>query len=248
MQSNTEDIYNTVLRSYVQSVPKELLLTKQGVDIFLNLLKEQGYADNTIKLYFFSLKTSFKRNNLEIDFGEAPKVREGEIVRHYYTKDKVITLIQAAREFGGIYAKAMALSTTYGLRRTELSNLKLKDFKPDLNTINVLTAKGGRPTEHLVPEEIMPYINNNIAMKSLATMSRVFNRIAESVNLKEDESGWHSIRRSLVSNLVRACDHDKVIRFMRWKTRTMLDIYHIKDPTEDLYILENHPFLKYWRT
>lgn len=246
MQDNTRKIYNVILNNYVSSVPKDKLLTVEGVDLFLDQLRAKGFNTNTLRLYYYSLKKSFSLNNVEIKLNDPPVIDDDEVNRHIYKPSQVIKLIKQAREMGGIYSKAMALSTTYGLRRTELSNFKMKDLNLEDSSIKVKAAKHGRTALHLVPTEIMRCINNDIEMKSIATMSRVFNKIANIVGINEKFAGWHSIRRALVSSLVREANQDKVIRFMRWKTRTMIDIYHIKDPREDLYIFERHPFLPYW--
>jgi len=246
MNKNSESIYNIILKQYIELIPKKQLLKRQGIEEFLNILRKRGFKSNTLRLYYYSLKTTFALNKIKVDFCDPPVLDEDEVLRHIYSKDQVITLIREARRLGGIYSKAMAISTTYGIRRTELSNLKEDCFNFNENTVKIKAAKHGRTVIHLIPDEILPYIQNDIKMKSIATMSRVFNKIAANVNLKSYKSGWHSIRRSLVSCLIRESEQEKVIRFMRWKTKTMLDIYHIKDPREDLYIFERHPFLGCW--
>ena len=147
----------------------------------------------------------------------------------------------------------LAISTTYGLRRAEMARLEYEDLRDGALTIH--TAKGGRLTTHLIPPEITPYLLHfrNYKRESLSNM---FQRLASRAGMPTTAGyGWHSIRRSLVTELmlVDASPLD-VLRFMRWSDSSargelrMLTVYAQMDQERiDQAIFDVHPFLPYWR-
>ena len=122
--------------------------------------------------------------------------------------------------------------------------------------MTVPTAKGGKITTHLVPSEIRPYLRHfrHYAPDSLTHM---FHRILTKIGLSTTTGfGWHSIRRSLITELVLSeASALNVIRFMRWSEASakgefgMLAIYAKGDQARiDKSIFKMHPFLPYWGT
>ena len=147
----------------------------------------------------------------------------------------------------------LALATTYGLRRVEMTRLKPSSF-PDEHHLVVDTAKGGSKTIHQIPPQIAPYLGcfKHYAADSLTHM---FHRIAGKLGLDTGKGyGWHSIRRSLATELILSeASALNVLRFMRWSDAStrgefgMLAIYAKKDQERiDQEIFRIHPFLPYW--
>lgn len=248
MNQNSNVTYNSIYRSYLQETPKDMVGTVKSVDNFLDKMFKLGYSANSRRLYYYALKTLLQNQGYDVTIKQIPKIEEASIERHMFEEDEIQVLIKKAKEMGGIYTKSMVISTTYGVRRVELANLTLNDFNPKKKTLFIRTAKGGRPKVHLVPTEIFKYIDNDTKMLSIPSMTRIFKRIATEAGIHIKGCGWHSVRRALVSGLLYGgLPNDKVLNFMRWKSGTMLDIYHIKNPMEDIPIFEKHPFLAYWR-
>jgi hypothetical protein len=144
----------------------------------------------------------------------------------------------------------LALSSTYGLRREELSDLGRIDGKVTVNTV-----KGGPVTTHLVPDEIRPCLAA-YERSGVRYMSSVFQRIVEKVGISVggENYGWHAIRRSLATELLyRDVSLINVVRFMRWSDGSvkgefgMLAIYGKRNQEEvDRSVFKVHPFLPIW--
>ena len=145
----------------------------------------------------------------------------------------------------------LALSTTYGLRREELSSLGRIDGKVTVNTV-----KGGPVTSHVVPSEIKPYLAG-YERTGVRYMSRIFQRIIRKVgiDLPSENYGWHAIRRGLATELLyRDVSLINIVRFMRWSDGNvkggfgMLAIYGKRNQEEvDKSVFKVHPFLSIWR-
>lgn len=248
MKNNSKITYNSAIKMYTSLIPKDKALKQEGLSLFIQLLKNKGYSINTVRLYYFAILKTLKDLGVEIKKIELPAIEEDEVHRHIYTNEEIEKLIQRSKALGGIYSKAMALSTTYGLRRTEISNLSNDNINIYDKILKVKSAKGGKTVNHAIPIEIIKYLDNNIKFMSNSSMTKIFSTISDYAGLKVDHAGWHSIRRALVSGLLlNEVPQDIVLGFMRWKTRTMLDIYHIRNPREDIVVFEKHPFLRMWK-
>ncbi len=246
MKINSKNTYDCILRTYIALVPKDKILTNEGIKLFINKLQDKNYAQSTIRLYYYAVIKSLKSIGVNVSI-DPPDIEDDSINRHIYKINEINSLIQVSIELGGLYAKSMVLSTIYGIRRTEIANLDIKNINIEEKVIKIKAAKGGKSVQQLIPDVIVKYLNNNIKFLSTSGMSRIFNEIANSAKVNTKHAGWHSIRRSLVSNLLlNGVPQDVVLGFMRWKTHTMLDIYHIRDPREDLIVLEKHPFIHMW--
>ena len=215
--------------------------------MFIDSLQEQGMKTTTIHLYYSAMKTVFEDREIDVSGIELPEIDEGDINRPAYTKDEVFKLITMARQLGGVYAKAMAISTTYGVRRVELELHKPEDINRRQKTIFIRTGKGGRKVHHLIPDQIMPYLTND-SFPGVWSLSKMFNIIAESAGVKNEHAGWHGIRRSLVTELAINKVPDTTLNlFMRWKTGTMIDIYRKKTPVMDVEVFDKHPYINQWK-
>ncbi|GAH90693.1 unnamed protein product [marine sediment metagenome] len=120
--------------------------------------------------------------------------------------------------------------------------------------ITIHTVKGGPLTTHLIPPEIVPYLEH---FKPYATdyMSHMFLRMLDKVGIRVGAGyGWHSIRRALATELLLSdASALNILRFMRWSDASvkgefgMLTIYAKKDQARiDQEIFKIHPFLPYW--
>jgi len=165
-------------------------------------------------------------------------------------------------------AAFVALSTTYGLRRIEMVNLEQRDIRIRDGTIHIATAKHGRERTHLIPPEIIPCLerydfNQQISEFGLFVM---WHRIEYKIGLNHtNQVGWHSIRRTLNTLLLRRLPEATVMSFLRWKQRTSSHmpfrysaIRFVGEEgvtTEvvgealdvDNEVFQVHPFIEYWR-
>lgn len=222
---------------------------------FLTWEREQGFTENSIKTHLRPIKLLAQIQDWPFPKLTFRKIRAEEITRTIFTKDQVISLIQMGRQLLEPNELSwLALATTYGLRREELG----KPDPPEIidSKITVHTVKGGPITTHLIPPEIVPFLEN-YKPYSADYMSHRFLQILYKTGIKVGAGyGWHSIRRALATELLLSeASALNISRFMRWSDTTlkqefgMLTIYAKKDQARiDNQIFRMHPFLPYWGT
>lgn len=243
----TVDLYKNVFELYVKIVGSEKALTLDGVEEFLNYEIEQGKSSNTLRLHYFALKSALNTFGVDISDIPSPDVDEAEVKRPRFSKDEIKSLIKSAKELGGVYAKSMVFSSIYGMRRLEIARHRRTDVDFKEKTLLVRTAKKGKTRKHLIPDDVIKFMPD-ISMPVIDTLSKsTFPKIADNAGVDCGNRSWHAIRRALVSDLKKnGCHNDKIITFLRWKTGSMLDTYHLISPEEDLPMFELHPYLDDW--
>ncbi|RJQ37635.1 MAG: hypothetical protein C4555_05995 [Dehalococcoidia bacterium] len=186
-----------------------------------------------------------------------PKVRNYDVLRPILTKEQIIQLIQSSFNSVSLRNQAfLALATVYGIRREEMARINPSEHIKN-GQLTILTAKGGIPTNHIIPECLQAILKHfePIGPTSLSTSFQI---ICKSCDIHLGQRyGWHSIRRALVTELVISeASALNIVRFMRWSDQTsgngefrMLARYAKKDQAQiDKQIFAVHPFLKYWQT
>lgn len=218
---------------------------------YLSCLREQGYRQNSIDVMVRPLKLLAQIQGWSFPRLAMPKVRDVDIRRPALSHEEVCQMIRRGKEVLSNRELAyLALSTTYGLRREELSSLGRIDGK-----VTVETVKGGPVTTHLVPDEIRPYLAG-YERTGVRYMSFVFRRIINrlDISLPGENYGWHAIRRALATELVSTdVSLLNLLRFMRWSDASlkgefgMLAIYAKRNQEEiDRSVFKVHPFLPIW--
>ncbi len=235
--------------------PKESY-ARADVISFLTHLRKRKLLQSTIEKDLKSIKVVARVQGW--DFPKLPlkKMPLDEIKRTIFTANEVASLIMMGKRIlSQTELCYLALSTVYGLRRVEMFRLNPASF-PNECHLTVHTAKGGSKTLHLIPPEIAPYLEAFTPYQP-DTLTHMFHRIAVATGLKATGGyGWHSIRRSLATELVLSeTSSINVMRFMRWTESSikrelgMLAIYAKKDQGRiDEQIFRIHPFLPYWGT
>ena len=218
---------------------------------YLSCLREQGYRQSSINVMVRPVKLLAQIQGWTFPRLAMPKVRDGDVSRPILSNEKVYLMIKRGKEVLSDRELAyLALSTTYGLRREELSSLGRIDGKVTVNTV-----KGGPVTNHVVPDEIKPYLAGYERI-GVRYMSFIFQGIIKklSMALPSGNYGWHAIRRGLATELLyRDVSLINVVRFMRWSDGTlkggfgMLAIYGKRNQEEvDRSVFSVHPFLPIW--
>lgn len=228
---------------------------RQDVIKFLAWEREQGFTQNSINTHLRPLKLLAQIQGWTFPKLSMKKVRSEDINRTIFTKEQVISLIQMGRQLlDEKELSYLALATTYGLRREEMC----KPDHPEItdSRIKVHTVKGGPVTTHVIPPEISPFLREFTPF-STDYMSHIFRRILYKTGVRVGAGyGWHSIRRSLATELLLSeASALNILRFMRWSDASlksefgMLTIYAKKDQARiDEQIFRIHPFLPYWGT
>ncbi len=251
---------------------------RETIDKYLARLRRQKYSDGSINLIFRIVRTLFKRNevllkeqNIEWPYnrGESPQIREDKIQAPALDPNIIGEMIQAVKEEGEPDEKAfLAISTTYATRRIEMVEIEMNDVRVKDKTIHITTAKHGRERTHLIPEEIVPYLETYDfdTKRSESEIFTLWYRIEYRIELDHtDQVGWHSIRRTLNTLLLDQLPEATVMSFMRWKQRTSSHMPYRYSAQRfvgregistkvvgesrdvDSKVFEVHPFLKYWR-
>lgn len=225
-------------------------------DTALKVLKQ--YKPNSRSSIFYALKFIYKCYGEELplqmkDIGVKSVRRHKEIM----SPEEVKQVIHYVKNNETPYNQFLfVLSSVYGLRRVEMFRLEKSDIELDNRTFFVFTAKGGEAREHLIPEILVPYFEGYIKSKKpkyryITEMNFLFDTIVDKAGVQlRKRLGWHSIRRCLVTELMKTDVNPMIIRnFLRWKPRSsdILMEYTLYNPHEvDRKIFEVHPFLKEW--
>lgn len=229
--------------------------------------REEGISDSSLRTTYAVLEKLYKANHWDWplvpeDRPEAPS----EIVTPAFTREEVEQLINKRELYSKGEIFYLAIATIYAPRRIELARIKKRDIKG--NTIRIDTAKRGEKRTHLIPQEIMPYIEAYHPREhNVSSLSAMFDRICQKgLGEKKQGYGWHSFRRTLDTLLpIALAKADKPLTlvgyFLRWSRRStgtrflgtpMGGVYArpeimSEDPFfADREVLEVHPFLSLW--
>jgi integrase len=249
-------------------------LTRDNVDGYMKKLQRKGLSESTRNKRFRQISTIFRRNNVEWPFtrGSGPQIREAEVNENRPAMDpaEIVKMIQAGSqsELTPEETAFVALSTIYGLRRVEMANLDKKAVKLKDNALYIATAKHGRERTHLIPDEIKPYLERYDFDTPMTPhkLFLMFGVIEYKIDLPHrHHMGWHSLRRTLDSLLLRRLATADVHDFLRWKKASSTDMTYRYSATvfvgrggertevsEDVKsvderVFEVHPFLHYWK-
>lgn len=222
---------------------------------FLNHIVKSGMSSNYARWAYYVLRNFYKSLGIEFPLTsrELPPLHgPGEINAPVFSSDYVGKLISAVKKKGDAGMKAyLALSTTYGFRRMELARMSNSAISNSL--LRVQSVKGGELREHIIPDDVSPYINGFKFKKvSDQTLTNIFHRMQGLAGLPQNlGDGYHSIRRSLITELLAAGVPIHIVySFIGWKLSSKLGImgvYTRPDPKmRDEMVMSHHPFLNFW--
>jgi len=259
--------------------------TRRAVVNYITKMAEKRYMPGTLRLHFRVLKWAFGKaskieTGIEWPFSKKPPTEIETLMADIpwqesenkiaFSADDIKQMIDAAKQgfpnmcekednLKGISVALVALSTTYGLRRVELFNFDSETLNLKTKRLRVFTKHGSRLREHIIPDEIIPYLKDYQPFQSEFKESQIFHDIERASGLPERYgTGWHCIRRGLVNNLVKVNlevpEQQALVYiydYMRWKKTVafgMIGTYFTEKPEiVDMAILKAHPFLEYWK-
>jgi integrase len=239
---------------------------------FRKVERHNNYSSGTMRLLWATIRAFFSRNLLPWPFGrgEAPQIDEAEVVKNAPAVDPnlVNEMIGVVREKGTSKHQALlAVASIYGTRRVELQRLKASDIRLKDRILYITTAKHGRARNHLIPEEIVPFLKYDFDQpRSASGTTMVWYEIEDLANVEHyPRVGFHSIRRTLDTILGQHFSPSDVKMFLRWKQKGSPDMQMVysstvfvgrSGPTNtlrpqlgdlDRRIFTKHPFLEAWR-
>ena len=236
-------------------------------------LRKQKYAAGSIELRQRTIRSAFRRNGIPwpLKRGENATIPASEERALALSPSRIETMVKGA--LGGklnvLDTWLLALSTTYGLRAQEMTPIKLDRIDLQNRSVYVETLKHGRERYHYIPDEIMPMFKQ--AMPHLRRVTKrfvtdSFKRIEDTLGIEHiDETGFHSIRRSLNYYLLEKGNTEFAVHdFLRWqRPKSNMPAHYAEglrivgddglvdigqNRVQDQAIFEKHPFLPYWRT
>lgn len=236
-------------------------VTEEGVLSYLDHLDKKGRSRNYIRTCYKVLKANVP--NWPIQRRLKFRVSEDSIHRPVLRLEQQRKMLAWARAVNDVEGEAfLAVSSIYGVRCEELAQISSEDLHPDGDASSILihTKKGGETRQHLVPDEIRPsLLKHTFRPVSERHAGTVFRRMYLNAIPEKDRqlrTGWHAIRRALVTELIRAkLDFNVIGSFLRWKMAAdvfdiprMIAVYDRRPFEEvDRAALEVHPFLQLWR-
>lgn len=247
--------WGAVAAEFEQVCGRKESYDRADMTTFLVHLRKRELQQTTINKYLKAIKLLAQIQGWQFPKLSLRRINPDEIHRPILSKEAIGRMIILGRQnlLNDTEFCYLALATTYGLRRAELARLNSTSLT-DKSQLVVNTAKGGSKTTHLIPPQIVPYL---VSFRHYEpdSLTHVFHRIVRKSGLDIGAGyGWHSIRRSLATELILSdASALNVLRFMRWSevsTRGefgMLTIYAKKDQERvDTDIFKLHPFLPYW--
>ena len=233
---------------------------------FMHRRKEK-ISDSTLRTAFAVLEKLYKANHWDWPLvkGDRPEL-SSEANTPAFTRGEVEQLVLKRELYSKGECFYLAIATIYAPRRVELARIEKRDIKG--HTIYIDTAKKGEKRTHLIPDEIMPYIEAYHPKEhNVASLSAMFQSICNK-GLEEMRKGygWHSFRRTLDTLLISAlakADEDitYVGYFPRWSRREfgqkfagtrMAGVYARPEVLSsepfhiDQVVFKVHPFLSLW--
>jgi len=261
-EESTIQAYAEFAGRFARFVRKDHDFNEDDALSYIDHLISEGYSDSSVRWTYYALKRVYRavHSPFTITLEDLPLGSRGAVHRPVLSPDEVAGLIAFTRQFGTPAEKFyLAMSTTYGLRRVELSRLSEESFTAvngAETTVRVDTAKHGQPRTHLIPNEIKPVIRDalqaNALGYSISGLTAMFRELHHKAGLKRDGAlGWHSIRRALDTQLLDAgLNYYSVRDFLRWRSAPgdMPALYHRSNPADvDAAVFVVHPYVRHWR-
>lgn len=258
LSPRTQKLYDGHVRRFLAFLG-DRELTEEGVLSYLDHLDKKGRSRNYIRTCYKVLKANVPEWPIQrrLKF----RVSDDSIHRPVLRLEQQRKMLAWARAAHDVEGEAfLAISSIYGVRCEEIAQISSEDFLGGATRLVIHTKKGGETREHLVPDEIRPsLLKHTFHPVSERHAGTVFRRMYLNAVPEEERqlrTGWHAIRRALVTGLIRAkLDFNVIGSFLRWKMAAdvfdiprMIAVYDRRPFEEvDRAAFEVHPFLQLWR-
>jgi len=238
---------------------KERYSPEEVSDFFQNL---GGKDDHYLAFCHAALTWLSKAAGVDIPLPDRTKVDDAQALRRRreltLNPNEIRRLVGYAKRADSSTCSVFALSTTYGMRRTEISRVEPGDIDIGSGLIVIRTAKSGKARELPIPDEIKPHLKRTSGFGTESELSTLFVDSCRKAGVGYKKGmGFHAVRRSLLSGLRRARIEPEYAGFWQlalqsffgWSGSGMVDLYSagISDWESSQLILRHHPFLEFWK-
>ncbi len=234
---------------------------------YFMMRREGNISERTLRKEFFQLKKLALANDWSWPFtGDDAPMPDEEANQPVLLTDQIKHLINIQKQLSKAERFFLAVSTTWGCRREEMSRIKKRDY--DGETLTIHTAKHGRKVKHLIPDALKPIFETyRFRPHTTKALTPMFRRITTKAGLDLPSGyGWHSIRRMVVTMLAallpkNSLDPALLADYMGWSKSSLGPLYggaamvsfyrHPEVLDTDPYggdrlIYGVHPFLSLW--
>lgn len=197
------------LLDHLELEPEEI--DPVDVEGFLGHCREEGYSDSSISWYASCLKVFFRKIG-QYDLSKSIEIPDYQQEEPDWIEDhdRIRELIHSTQYPRG--EAILAVGYELALRAGEVPKLRVEEFEPEKNRINVRRLKHrGNPNQYLLPirdryanilnqwlqerkrnsEQIFPYTSQ--------TVSNTFRRTAKRIDMPEEYS-FHTLRHSRITH------------------------------------------------
>lgn len=265
----------TSIQTYVETAErfakflrKDVSPTDSDFRRYFTARRKEETGENTLRKEFYALKRYAEVNDFPWPFkkGDAPFAEE-TTSHPAQTKENVLKMIDAKDELSKEECFYLAVATTFGCRRVELTRLRKRDYDEDKITLHVKGLK--RPRIHMMPPALWPIMEAyHPDAEDPSTLSYIYKRICRKAEIEvESGEGWHGIRENVFTLLNVACTKEYesatlAAQFMGWSKSaigqkimgaTMAGTYlHTEIQSNDRWYQDKlvyavHPYLTKWK-
>jgi len=259
--------YLNTADTFLKWLPHDPPPTGDDFREYFTYLRKKNVAERTLRTRYFQLKKLAEVNDWKWPFikEDAPVSKVKAFAPSHSIAD--IEKIIASRD---LLSKSerffLAVSTTWGCRREELSRIVKRDYNTEIITLHI--AKRNVDIEHLIPEVLKPVFDAYHPDKlSTRALSSTYHRICQKAGVQHPDGwGWHSFRRMVETAVSRAIVANGLPEswigiYMGWapeeigrafRGAAMAGRYgHEREAMEDPFEMERelnaiHPFLLCW--
>lgn len=259
--------YELISRQFLLTLKGTFAPTRADVDHYIKLRRAKNVSERTLRKECFALAKLFSANGWTwpLDKDDFP-LPEDETRPEFVPLADVEKLIMSQKKLSSADRFYLAVATTWCVRRTELGNIRKRDF--DGESILIHTAKHGKPVKALIPDVLKPIFSAfRPKGRAVSSLSAIFNHICDKAGVKRpDGVGWHGLRYTVDSFLIDALEKKGLsLTLMKdyagWKPRRLADevggaemmhrYHHPEIVNPDPYrafkiIYPIHPFLAIW--
>ena len=238
-------------RRFMDKVGAKTVYSREEVLGYVDHLIAEGYRPRSILQIMRSVKILLLANDIAWPLRQGDLhlgMPKGERVAPLLASDEIVKLIRATYRVAAPYGPAVALSTIWGLRSTEIT--QALNAGCDGKILVVQSAKGGYVRRHTIPQNLSMVMAFRPYHAARRTVHYIFAQLmTQYVRHPAEREGWHAVRRSLITELVRAkVDRGIIFSYMGWSdSRNMVYTYwHPESAEIDKEVYQAHPFLKYY--